>query len=172
MKRIYFIGPLVLLLIFLAVYLNFRHDYKQQEAARVSQAAADLKTRNETDAAARKSALLEAIAAAEQRKIERDAKTAREKADREARQLAIDARDRALREQEKITRHIERVKKDLEAEEAAVAKLLAARKEAEAEREFLLSFVTKSRANLGSLQTVIARLEAPRPAPAPAPVVK
>ncbi|MCX6938340.1 MAG: hypothetical protein NTU80_10670 [Verrucomicrobia bacterium] len=164
MKRIYFIGPLVLLLVFVAVYLNFRHDYNQEEAARVAQAAAELKTRNENDAAARKAALLEAIAAAETRKKERDAKNAREKADREARQLAIDARDRAFREQEKITRQVERVKKDLEAEEAAVAKLLAVRKEADAEREFLLSYVTKSRANQGSLQTVIARLDAPRPA--------
>jgi hypothetical protein len=57
------------------------------------------------------------------------------------------------------------VKKDIEAEEAALVKLAAERKLAEAERAFILELNTKTQLNVKTMQTVLTNLNAPAPAP-------
>ncbi len=109
--------------------------------------------------------MTEAIALAEQRKKEREEKAAREAAEKEARQVQIDARDAAYREQERSARQIERVRKELEIEQAALAKLLAAQKESRAEIAFLRDFVTRAQDNVQALQSLLTKLATPAPAP-------
>lgn len=166
MKKVYFLGPLLALLVFTGFYLSHRGGMLEREAAKQAAAEAALQAKNEAEHEARKVAMAEAIAAAEQRKKEKDAREAKEAAEKEARQLAIDARDKAYREQEKLARQIERVKKDIEAEELALAKLAAERKEAEAEKAFLQDFVTKAQTNVQALQALLTKLNAPASAPA------
>lgn len=165
MNKAYFLAPLVLLLVFTGLYASHRGGMKQREAEKAAAAQAALVAKNEAEAAARKAAMADAIAQAEQRKKEKDAKAAKEAAEKEVRQLAIDARDKAFRDQERSLRQLERLKKDIEAEQAAIAKLAAAQKAAEAERAFLQDFVAKSQANVQSLQSLLAKLNAPAPAP-------
>jgi predicted phage gp36 major capsid-like protein len=110
--------------------------------------------------------MADAIRAQELRKAERDAKTARELAEKQARQLAIDARDKAFHEQEKLNRQIERLKLDLAKEKAELAKLAETRKAAEAEKTFLQDYVRKAQANTQALQTLLTKLNTPPPAPA------
>ena len=52
-------------------------------------------------------------------------------------------------------------------EQAALAKLAVARKEAAAEKGFLVDFVTKSRANVDALQALLTKLNTPPPPPPP-----
>lgn len=167
MNKSYFIAPILLLIAFIGLYSVHRSGYKEREAARTAQIAAELAEKNQAELEARKAAMSEAIAQAEQRKKDREIREAKDKADKEARQLAIDARDRAFREQEKYTKQIERLKKDIEAEEAVLAKLAAARKEAEAEKAFLQDFVSKSQANVQALQGLLTKLNTPAVAAAP-----
>ncbi len=168
MTKVYFIGPLAALLVFIGVYSVHRGELKEREAAKASAAAVAQKAKLETEQAERQAAMADAIKAAEQRKLEKAAKEARDQADKEARQLALDARDKAYREQEKSARQIERLKKDIEAEQAVLAKLAAERSAAESEKTFLQDFVTKAQSNVQALQTLLTKLNTPAPAPAAA----
>lgn len=166
MKKISFIAPVLALIVFICFYSMHQKGQKERDVARIARVAADLKAKNEAEQLARKTAMAEAIKTAELRKQEREAKEARDKADKEARQVAIDARDKAFRDQDKFTKQLERVKKDIDAEEAAITKLAAARKVSEAERQFLLDLNAKAQLNVKSLQNVLTTLAAPAPAPA------
>ena len=161
MNKAYLLAPLLLLLVFTGFYAAHRSDFKQREVARSAKNEAALKAKNEADLAARKAAMADAIQAIEQRKKEKDAGDALDKAQREIRQLALDARDKAYREQEKSAKQIERLKADIETAQAALAKLAAARKEDDAEAAFLNEFIVKSQANVQALQTLLAKLNAP-----------
>jgi len=167
MNKAYFIAPILLLIVFTGFYAVHRSGYEEREATKAAAAAAALVAKNEADIALRRTAMTEAIAAAEQRKIERDEKVARDAADKEARQLIIDTRDRTFRDQERSVKQIERVKKDLEVETAAIAKLTAAQKDAVAEKSFLQDFVAKAQTNVQALQSLLTKLNTPAPAPAP-----
>jgi len=168
MNKVYFIAPLAALCVFIGVYSVHRGELEEREAAKAAAVAAANQAKLEKEQTERRAAMAEAIKAAEQRKIEKAAKEAREQADREARQLALDARDKAFREQEKSARQIERLKKEVDAEQAALAKLAAERAAAESEKTFLIDFVSKAQTNVQALQSLIAKLNTPAPVPAPA----
>ncbi len=169
MNKSYFIAPFLLLLVFSAFYGVHRGGLKEREAAQAAQVEAALKAKNDAELVARKTAMSEAIAAAEQRKKDKDAKELKDKTEKEARQLAVDARDKAFREQERSAKQIDRLTKDIEVEKAAIAKLASTRKEAETEKSFLLDFVTKSQTNVQALQGLLTKLNTPPP-PIPVPV--
>lgn len=171
MKKIYFIAPLAALIAFICVYSVHQSGFKKREAEKAAVAAAALQAKNDAEQEARKAAMADAIASAEKRKAEKAAKDAKDAADKAARQLAIDERDKAYREQEKTAKQLERLHKDIEAEQAALAKLAAQRKVAEAEKRFLEDFVTKAQVNVQALQTLLAKLNTPPPAAA-APAAK
>ena len=172
MNKVYFFGPLVALCLFVGVYSVYRGDFKEREAAKATAVATAQKAKLEAEQAGRKAAMADAIRAAEQRKLEKAAKEAKDKADKEARQAALDARDKAYREQEKFAKQAERLKKEIETEQAVFAKLVAERKAAEAEKSFLQDFVTKAQTNVEALQTLLVKLNTATPAPASAPAAK
>jgi hypothetical protein len=164
MSKAYVIGPAAALCVFIGVYSFHRGELREREAAKAAAAAAEQQARLEAEQEARRVAMAEAIKAAEQRKLEREAKEARENAERAARQLALEARDKAFREQEKTARQIERLKKELEAEQTLLDRLAEERRAAEAEKAFLVEFVAKAQTNVQALRGLLTRLEGPRPA--------
>jgi membrane-associated HD superfamily phosphohydrolase len=168
MNKVYFIAPLLLLVVFSGFFAVHRSGLKAREAAQVAKVEAARQAKLDAEQAARKAAMADAIAAAEQRKKDKAAKEAQDKLDKEARQAAIDVRDKAYREQEKISRQLEKLKKDIEVEQVALAKLKASRQEAQAEKAFQEAFVTKAQANVQALQTLLVQLNTPPPAPVPA----
>ena len=168
MNKVYFIGPIAALCLFIGVYSVHRGDFEEREAAKVAAVAAAKDARLEAERAAQKAAMAEAIQAAERRNVEKAAKEAAEKAEREVRQVAVDARDKAYREQEKLARQIERLKKDIEAEQAAITKIAAERRATDSEQAFLRDFVAKAQANVQALQALLIKLDAPASAPVPA----
>jgi hypothetical protein len=165
MNKVYFIAPLLLLVVFSGFFAVHRSGLKAREAAQVAKVEAARQAKLDAEQAARKAAMADAIAAAEQRKKDN---AAQDKLDKEARQAAIDVRDKAYREQEKISRQLEKLKKDVEVEQAALTKLGASRQEAAAEKAFQEAFVTKAQANVQALQTLLVQLNTPPPAPVPA----
>ncbi len=167
MKNVRFIAPLLALIVFVCFYSVHQKGQKERNAIEVARVASDLKAKNDAELLARKTAMADAIKAAEIRKAEKEAKEAKDKAEKEARQAAIDARDKAFRDQDRLTKQLERLKKDIEMEEAASTKLTAARKESEAERQFLVELNAKAQTNVKTLQTVLTNLAIPAPAPAP-----
>jgi flagellar biosynthesis GTPase FlhF len=164
MNKAYFIAPLIAVIVFGGFYSSHQSGAKAREADRVAKVDAKLKAKQADELAAKKLAMADAIQAAESRKKEREAKEAKEKADKEVRALAIDTREKAFREQEKSNKLIDRLKKDIALEEASISSLVATRKESEAEKAFLLDFVTKSQANVQALQALMTKLNTPPPA--------
>lgn len=157
---IHFLVPLVGLLIFGAVYWNFSTGYEAELAkkAKIVREAKEEKLRIE--AKNRETAIKEAVAAQDRRKVEKAAKEAKEKADSEARQLAVEARDKANREQLKLAQQVERLEKDIKVEKDAIAKIEEDRKRAADEEAFLKTYVKQAEANTKSLADVLEKINA------------
>jgi uncharacterized protein YpuA (DUF1002 family) len=166
MKKVYFTAPLAALALFMVIYFQHRSGQIARDKAKEEQVVAAREAKLKAEQDARKAAMADAVRAQELRKKERDAKAAREIVEKEARQVAVDARDKAYREQEKLSRQIERIKLDLAKEKAELAKLAESQKVSEAEKAFLQSFVLKAQSNVQSLQALLTKLNTPPPAPA------
>lgn len=157
---IYFLVPLIGLIAFGAVYWNFSQGYEAKiaEKARLVRVAKEEKLKAE--AQNREKAIKDAIAAQDRRKAEKAEKEAKEKADQEARQLALEARDKANRDQLKLAQQIERLEKDIKVEKEAIAKLEEDRKRAADEEQFLKTYVKQAEANTKSLTEVLDKINA------------
>ena len=127
---IYFLVPLIGLIAFGALYWNFSQGYEAELAERERIVRVQKEEKLKAEAKNREKAIKDAIAAQERRKEEKAVKEAKEKADQEARQLALEARDKANRDQLKLAQQIERLEKDIKVEQEAIAKLEAERKRA------------------------------------------
>lgn len=159
MKKIYFIGPLTALALFAVVFWNFKSGHREREKARVAELALAKEAKLKSEVEARQKAIADALVAQEARKKEREAKDAREQAEKNARLMALDAREKAHREQEKLSRQLDRLTKELVAEKATLAKLQAMKTEALAEQIFLREFVSKAEGSAKKFEAVLARME-------------
>jgi hypothetical protein len=160
MNKAYVIAPLLALAIFGFFYANFTKDYaleiqKKEAAAREERAA---KVRKENDD--RKAAVEAAIKIQEQRKAEKIARDEKDRLEKEARQVAIDARDKAFRDQEKASKQVDRLLKEIETEKAAIAKIEEAKKLSRDEEAFLRQFVKQAEGNVKGLVEVIEKIDA------------
>jgi hypothetical protein len=160
MKKIYFLGPLTALMLFGAVFLNFKNGHREREQARVAEIVAAKEAKLKAEQEVRRVAIEDALRAQDARKKEREAKDAREKEAKEARQLALDTREKAHREQEKLIRQLDRLAKELAAEKAALVKLESMKAEAFAEQAFLREFVSKADASVKKFETVLVQIDA------------
>lgn len=157
---LYFLVPLIGLIAFGGLYWNFSKGYeaKLAEKARIVREAKEEKLRAESKN--REQAIKEALVAQERRKVEKAAKEAKEKADQDARQLAIEARDKANREQIKLGQQVERLEKDIKVEKDAIAKIEDEMKRAVDEQKFLRTYVKQAESNTKSLSEVLERIAA------------
>ena len=157
MNKAYVIAPLAAVLVFGGTYWNFHRGHQAREAARQEQVRLEKESKLQAEVAARRVAIADALVVQTQRKKEREAREAHEKIEKETRQAAIDERDRVFREQDKTSRDIQRVKKDLAAEREAIAKIAESRQDSLAEQTFLRDFVKKAEANAHNLETVLTQ---------------
>jgi len=157
---VYFLIPIVGIIIFAAVYLNFSAGYEAKLAERAHQIKEAKEEKLRIQAKEREQAIKDALAAQERRKAEKAAKEAKDKADQDARQLAVEARDRANREQLKLEQQVERLKKDVQTEKEAIAKIEEQKKQALDEQSFLKVYVKQAQANTKSLTEVLDKIAA------------
>ncbi|MET0263319.1 MAG: hypothetical protein ABW223_10505 [Rariglobus sp.] len=160
MNKAYFIAPLLALALFIGVYTWSQSGLKEREQVRRETAKAEQAAKIAADQEARRVAIDEALRVQEQRKKERAEREAREAAEREVRQAALDARDQAFREQERLGRQIERLKRETATEQEAVNKLQIDKDAVVAEQAFLQSLVPKARANAAALTSVLEKIAA------------
>lgn len=157
---IYFLVPVVGLVVFGLFYWNFASKFEAREAAQKAKVRAEKEAKLEKEAKDREKAIKDAVAAQERRKAEKAAKEAKDKADQEARQLAVDARDKANRDQIKLLQQKERLEKDIKEEQTAIAKLQQDKKDALDEQAFLKNYVKQAQANSQSLHEVLDKIAA------------
>jgi hypothetical protein len=157
---VYFLAPLVGLIIFGAIYWNFSKGFAAREAARVAAEKQKKEDKLRAQAKANEQAIREALAAQERRKAERAAKEAKDKADHEARQAAQDAKEKAYRDQEKFAKTVDRLEKELAAEKDAIAKLQVDKKKFTDEQAFLRIYVKQAEDNVKNLLQVLEKIAA------------
>jgi len=157
---VYFLVPILGVIAFAAVYWNFSSGYEArlaEKAAIVRQAKEDKLRKEAKD---REIAIKDALASQERRKAEKAAKEAKEQADQEQRQLALDAREKAFRDQVKLSQQVERLEKDVKVEKEAIAKIEEEKKRAVEEQAFLKGYVKQAQANTKSLSEVLDKITA------------
>jgi len=160
MKKIYFIGPIATFAVFAAYTMHFNKEYEAHEAQVALEAKTVREAKLKVEADARKKANEEAMASQARLKKERLDKEAEELRKKEARQAAIDARDRNFREQEKLARQVERIKKDIKVEQDALAKLDGSIKFNNAEKAFHGQFIEKAKQNITYLTDLLTKIDA------------
>ena len=164
---VYFLVPVVGLVIFALFYWNYSSQFAARDAAQKAKVKAEKDAKLEKEAKDREKAIKEALAAQERRKAEKAAKDAKEKADREARELAIEARDKANRDQVRLSQQIEGLQRDVKNEQEAIAKIEDRKKSAVEDEAFLKKYVKQAQANSAKLHDVldeIAKADAARAA--------
>ncbi|PTY07891.1 hypothetical protein DB347_06590 [Opitutaceae bacterium EW11] len=160
MKKLYFIGPIAALGLFAAYTLQFNKAYDAREAQKAAEARIAKEAKLKSEAEARKRALEDAVASQQKLKKERADKEAEETRRKESRQAAIDARDRSLREQERLSRQLDRLKKDVKTEQDAIAKLEASIKYNRDEKTFFNEFVAKAQKNAAAYTELLTKIDA------------
>ncbi len=157
---VYFLVPLIGLIAFGAIYWNFKSDYEAREEAKKAAVRKAKEDKLREEAKNREIAIKDALAAQERRKKEKEAKEAKDKKDREERQAAVDARDKANRDQARLAQQVERLEKDVKAEKEIIAKLQEDRRRSQDEFNFLKDFVKQSETNTKKLTEVVEKIGA------------
>lgn len=160
MNKVYFIAPIAALALFAGYTWHFNQEFEQKEAAKAAHVREVREAKLKIEAEARKKAIDDAVASQAKLKKERLDKEAEEARKKEARQASIDARDRSYREQEKLARQVERLKKDIRVEEEAIAKLDGSIKYAQGEKAFETEFITKAQQNVAALVEILSKIDA------------
>ena len=160
MKKLYFLIPLIGVLIFSFFYWNAQKGIEAKTIA-VAKAKEDARIKKMQDeVTAREKAYKDAIVQTERRKKEKAEREAKEQADRDAREALIAEREKSFREQEKLTRQIERLTKDVQAEKEEIAKIEEQKKSYQGEQEFLRSYVKQAETNQKGLEDVLTKIAA------------
>ena len=141
---VYFLGPIAGLIIFGAIYWNFSSGYEAKEAAKT------LAVKQEKEAKLLKQA----------KDNEEAIKEAKDKADHDARQAAVDAKEKAYRDQDKYAKQVERLERDIKSEKEAIAKLEEDKKKSADELAFLRIYVRQADENVKSLKLVLDKISA------------
>ena len=157
---VYILAPIVCLIIFGAIYWNFRSGYEQKEADKAAKIRAERDAKLMAQAKANEQAIKEANAGVARRKAERDAKEAKDKRDHDLRQAAVDARDKAAADRTKFNGQVTRLEGDVKSEKDAIAKLEEEKKKLTDEQAFLRVYVKQADDNVKTLKSVLDKIAA------------
>jgi hypothetical protein len=171
MKKAYVIFPALALLVFIGFWWSFRAEYqaKEQEKVRLIREAKIEKLQKEAED--RELAIKNAYAEQARRKLAKEEREAKDRADREARQAAVEARNKSFRDKDKLEKQLARLNGEVDVEKEAVAKLQEQKRKLIDEEKFLRTYVAMAEANAKSLTDLIdeiAKADAARAAAAAA----
>ncbi|MDR1009891.1 MAG: hypothetical protein LBM04_01955 [Opitutaceae bacterium] len=153
----YIILPLAALIAFGAAYWNFERKHEARAAEVREQARIERENKLKAEADARNKGIEEALRLQARRKQEREERDARDKLQKETLQSAIDARDKIHRDVEKNARQIDRLKKEIAAEEKIITGIETDFKAVIAEQDFLKEYIAQAETNQRALEAIIAR---------------
>lgn len=156
---VYFAAPLLALIIFVPIYLQFRGSYDQEQAdlATAAQKVKDDQVRVQNHD--REEAIKKAVADSERRKKEREAAEAATQKRNDDRQAAYQARDQALTDQVKSQERAEKLDKEVAIVKEDIAKIEADEKVLKGQKVFLDSFLPSLTANSKHLDDVLESIK-------------
>lgn len=147
MNKIYILVPLIGMLLFGGYYWNFEKGYVEKLNKKKADDQAVVDAKKAADLKNREKAFQMAIEASAKRKLEREEKARIDEAKKEARLQADERRDKAAADRKLLREQVERLKKEVAAVQAEVAKFEEDKKQRFNELNFLKEFVQKAEAN-------------------------
>jgi len=147
MNKIYIVVPLLGMLLFGAYFLKFSSGYEAHIAQQKQEAEAKIKAQKALDQKNHEIAYQQAIEAAAKRKLEREEKERIETAKKEARLQAEELRQKNFDDRKLLREQVERLKKEVAAIQAEVAKFEEEKKQHTNEIAAQKELVQKAEAN-------------------------
>jgi colicin import membrane protein len=160
MNKAYFLVPLIALVIFSGFYWSFKTSYEKKLDDKVVEEKRMHVEQLKVEAKNREKAIQMAVEADKKRREERAAKDAKDKAEKEARQAAYDARSKAMQQQGRLELLARRLSDQVTTLKEEIAKIEEQKKSAQAEQDFLNVYVKQAEANVVSLTAVLDKIEA------------
>jgi hypothetical protein len=158
--KIYFIVPILALILFGGYYWNFRAQYMAHQAEIIATAKARKAERLRAEEEARETAIKDALDAQQQRKKERAAREALEQKQKDDLENAQLDRDKAAQEAQRLERQVEKLTKDVADTKKDIALLDTDNEKQVAEIAFLGDYVKKAEENRASLAVVLTKIQA------------
>jgi colicin import membrane protein len=159
-KYIYMLVPLCGVILFCLFYIPFARSYDEKLAQKHKQELKEQEDKATAEAEARRQASIEANLNAEKRRAEREAKAAREKAEKDALDAADAARVKAHNDKQKYEEEVAELTKEIKLEQDALTDLQTTKEDALKEQDFLKSYVQQAEANRQSIQSLLDKLAA------------
>jgi hypothetical protein len=159
-KYIYMLVPLCGVIVFCLFYIPFARSYDQKLEEKHRQELRDAEAKANADAEAKRQASIEANQNAERRRLEREAKAAREKAEKDALDAADAARVKAHNDKQKHEAEVTELTKEIKLEEAALKELQSTMDDTVKEQAFLKSYVQQAEANRQEILSLLDKLAA------------
>ena len=155
---VYFIAPLVGVAVFFAIYWNYSagYDARMENLKKAERAKAEKQVEEETRS--RFQAATEAKKAQDDRKEQKRLKELKDAEDADRRERAVQARNRAMRETDKLAAQVKRLNKDIEDEKKEIATIEEDRKRSVAEQKFVRDYVKKSEDNTRNLLATLDKV--------------
>jgi hypothetical protein len=156
---VYFLAPIVGLLIFSVIYWNYASDYDARIEAMEKKIRDERRAKIDEENAAKKKAVDEALVAQKERqrlKAEKEAKDAEEK---EKRIQAAQLRDKTRIEASRLEDRAKDLAKEIEENKKEIEQIKQDQKSAVAEQNFLREYVKVAEANARNLEGVLEKIE-------------
>ena len=157
-RYIYFIAPLVGLIVFFGIYWNASKAYDEREASVVRDARKKKEAKLEQEAKNRELAVKQALEQQDKRRAEKKIKDEREAKEAEARAAAVQARSKASRDADKAEASAKRLQRDIDEEKKEITKIQADKTRYSDEQGFLLEYVKQAETNVKNLRGVIEKI--------------
>jgi len=155
---VYFIAPLAGLAVFFAIYWNYSAGYEARLENQKKADREELQKKLDEEARGRLQAATEAKKAQDDRKEQKRLKDLKDAEDADRRERAVQARNRALRDADKLAAQVKRLKKDIEDEQTEISKIEEDRKRLVAEQKFIRDYVKKSEDNTRNLLSTLDKV--------------
>jgi len=168
MNKAYLIFPLIGLLVFGGIYINFNKGYEAKQTAIKQKAEDDKKAKAAQQIKDREAAIKAAVESQAVRKKEREEKERLEEAKKVARQQAEDYRQKTFDDRNKFRDQVARLKKDLAEVKDATAKIAEEKKRHAEEDAFLKNYVKQADANVKYYSDLLDKISAAEKAAADA----
>ena len=159
MKKLYYVLPVIGVLIFGAFFWKFNADFETREAAKKEAVRKEHDEKMLADLQAKKKAIEEAITLQEKRKVEKADREKRAEEEKQAQLDLKDASDRARDDRDRVLRQVDRLKTEIAVEDSALKKLASDKENLIAEDEFLLKYVKLAEANQKGLEEILTKIE-------------
>lgn len=140
--------------------MEFCQGIPSQADEKVAAQKKAIEDKKKAELDARKQAIEDATRLAQEQRIrEKKEKEEKDQKEKEA-DAAIEAREKAARDQKKLTGQVVRLTKDIEEEKIAIAQVEDIKKQSVEEAAFLQKAVKESETNVKGLQTVLDKIKA------------